>query len=362
MMNIIDRYIIKTFISTLFFSMIALYIIFIVVTLMENLDEFIDNAVKFDIILEYYLSYFPEIVKLLTPVSLLLASLFSVGKLSQNNEITAMKSGGLSLYRLMLPLFVFSVVLSFGQFYFNGNIVPKAIERKNEIEREYLKKNRSTSSIYDLYFRDSPKLNLTMQYYSSTGKFGRRVMINEFEKDNSEKLTKTIEANTIIWNDSLSNWVLKNGLTRLIKNGKVIDIIPFDSTTIKLNINHERLVRLKKDYDEMTFDELKEYIEMMKVGGKDVSYQLINYHSEMAFPFANVIVILFGIPFASIKRKGGMAVQIAAALTISFAYLIFTQVGKQLGLALALDPVLTGWLANGIFFILSIIVIFKTRT
>lgn len=361
-MNIIDRYVLKTFIFTLFFSMIALYIIFIVVTLMENLDEFIDNAVSFDIILEYYLSYFPEIIKLLTPVSLLLASLFSIGKLSQNNEITAMKSGGQSLYRLMLPFLVFSILLSIGQFYFNGNIVPKAIERKKEIEKEYLKKNRTSSSLYHQDIRVSPKKIFSFQFYSSTGKFGRRVMINEFESNNSHVLVKTIEANNIYWNDSLGIWTLKNGISRDIKNGKIIEINTFDSLIVGLNIDHEQLIRLKKDYDEMTFDELKEYIEMVKMGGKDVSYQLINYHSELAFPFANVIVILFGIPFASIKRKGGMAVQIAAALTVSFAYLIFTQVGKQVGLAIELDPVATGWLANGVFFILSLIVIFKTRT
>lgn len=361
-MNIIDKYVLRVFISTLVFSMIALYIIFIVVTLMENLDEFIDNSVQLDIIIEYYLSYFPEIIKLLTPVSLLLASLFSIGKLSQTNEITAMKSGGLSLYRLMLPFLIFSIFLSIGQYYFNGNIVPKAIERKKEIEREYLKKNRTTSSIYDLYFRDSPKKNLSMQFYSSTGKFGRRVLINEFESNNSEELTKSIEANNITWNDSLDKWVLKNGIKRDIKNGKIIEIERFDSIDVELNIDHNQLIRLKKEYDEMTFDELEEYIELMKIGGKDVSYQLVNYHSERAFPFANIIVILFGIPFASIKRKGGMAVQIAAALTVSFAYLIFTQVGKQVGLAIELDSLLTGWLANGVFFMLSLIIIYKTRT
>lgn len=262
----------------------------------------------------------------------------------------------------MLPLLIFSILLSVGQFYFNANIVPRAVERKNEIEREYLKKNRTSSSIYDLFFRDSPKRNLTMQYYSSTGKFGRRVLINEFDENNSENLTKTIEANSINWSDSLKIWILRNGIDRKIKNGKIIEISKFDSMQVKMNIDHNQLIRLKKDYDEMTFDELWEYIELMKLGGKDVSYQLVNYYSETAFPFANVIVILFGIPFASIKRKGGMAVQIAAALTISFAYLIFTQVGKQVGLAIHLDPIMTGWLANGVFFILSIIVIFRTRT
>lgn len=361
-MTIIDRYILKYFVGTLFFSLIALYFIFIVVTLMENLDDFLDNNVKIEIILEYYLSYFPEIIKLLTPVSLLLASLFSIGKLSQQNEITAMKSGGMSLYRLMLPLFIFSIFLSVGQFYFNGNIVPKSNERKKEIEREYLKKNRVSTSIIDLHFRDTPKKNLSMQFYSSSGMFGRRVMINEFESKDSPELTSITEATNINWNDSLKNWTLRNGIKRKIRDGKIIDVVRFDTLLVDLNINHEQLIKLKKDYDEMTFDELWEYIELLRVGGKDVTLQLINYHSERAFPFANMIIILFGVPFASIKRKGGMAVQIAAALIVSFVYLIFTQVGKQVGFAIGLDPLLTGWLANGVFIFISIIVILKTRT
>ena len=361
-MKLLDRYIVKDFIFTLIFSLLALYVIFIVVTLMENLDEFLDNSVKAEIIIEYYLSYFPEIIKLLTPVSLLLASLFSVGKLSQQNEVTAMKSGGMSLYRLMMPLLIFSIFLSIGQFYFNGNIVPKSNERKKEIEREYLKKNRVSNSIYDLYFRDSPTKNLSMQFYSSSGMFGRRVMLNEFESKESSNITATTEASNIVWNDSATVWVLKNGITRKYRDGKVIDVERFDSTIVKLNINHEQLIKLKKDYDEMTFVELKEYIELLQLGGKDVSLQLINYHSELAFPFANIIIILFGVPFASIKRKGGMAVQIAAALVVSFMYLIFTQVGKQIGFAIGLDPIITGWLANGVFLFFSLIVIFKTRT
>lgn len=361
-MKLLDRYILKGFILTLIFSLIALYVIFIVVTLMENLDEFLDNSVKAEIIIEYYLSYFPEIIKLLTPVSLLLASLFSIGKLSQQNEVTAMKSGGMSLYRLMMPLLAFSILLSIGQFYFNGNIVPKSNERKKEIEREYLKKDRKSNSLYSQYFRDSPNRNFSFQFYSSSGMFGRRVMINEFEKNEPSNIKSTIEASNIVWNDSTKIWILKNGITRKYRDGKVIVVERFDSTIANLNINHEQLIKFNKDYDEMTFDELKEYIELLQLGGKDVSLQLINYHSELAFPFANIIIILFGVPFASIKRKGGMAVQIAAALVVSFMYLIFTQVGKQIGYAIGLDPIITGWLANGVFIFFSLIVIFKTRT
>ena len=112
----------------------------------------------------------------------------------------------------------------------------------------------------------------------------------------------------------------------------------------------------------MTFDELHEYIVLLERGGKDVRKQLIDYHGQYAFPFANFIVILFGVPFASVRKKGGIAIQIGAAMVISFVYLLFTEVSQTIGYASDMNVVLSGWMANILFFIGGIITIVKTRT
>ena len=69
--------------------------------MMENLDDFIDQNVPYHYIIQYYLVFIPEIVRLMTPVAVLLASLFTAGKMSNLNELTAIKAGGVSLYRFM---------------------------------------------------------------------------------------------------------------------------------------------------------------------------------------------------------------------------------------------------------------------
>lgn len=360
-MKKLDIYILKNFILTLIYSIIALYFIFIIVTLMENLDDFIDENVAFSKIVEYYIYYFPEIIKLITPVGMLLATLFSIGRLANLNEVTAMKSGGMSLYRLMMPIATISILLSFGQLYFNGWVVPDVVEKKNTIEREDLKKNRKTTAIYNLYLRDDPNTNLSMQYYSSKGYYGRKISLERFEGEMNPRMIEHIEALNIRWQKDEENWKFEKGIIRKFTEDGV-ESENFEELVLELNINHDQLIKLKKETEEMTFTELRNYIKVMQVGGKDVRRMMIDYYGEWAFPFANLIIVLFGVPFASVRKKGGMAVQIGAALVVSFTYLIFTEISKTIGYSSGLDPVYIGWSANVFFTGLGLTILFTTKT
>ncbi|MEJ5287194.1 MAG: LptF/LptG family permease, partial [Bacteroidota bacterium] len=121
---IVYRYLIRLYLQIFIFSIIALLTIFIIVNMIENLDEFLDNNATTYIIVKYYLNFTPEVLRLVTPISVLVGILFSIGRLSTLNEITALKSGGFSLYQLILPYIIFNIILSFGLLYFNGWIVP----------------------------------------------------------------------------------------------------------------------------------------------------------------------------------------------------------------------------------------------
>jgi lipopolysaccharide export system permease protein len=124
--SLLDRYIVRQFLATAFFSLIAFTIIFVVIDAMERLDDFIDHDATILLVARYYLFFVPEIIKLITPVAMLLGSLFVTARLSTQNEITAMKTGGISLYRMMVPYVGVAVVVSALSIYFNGWIVPQA--------------------------------------------------------------------------------------------------------------------------------------------------------------------------------------------------------------------------------------------
>ena len=102
-MKILDRYIIRQFLVTTLFSLIAVLIVFIVIDAMEKLDDFIDRQAGWSVILSYYIYFIPEIIKLIMPVAMLLASLFVTARLSTQSELTAMKSSGISLCSAARP-------------------------------------------------------------------------------------------------------------------------------------------------------------------------------------------------------------------------------------------------------------------
>lgn len=369
-MSKLDRYILKQIVLTLIFSIVALCIIFILVNLMETMDKFIDGKVSLDIIVKYYLVYLPEILKILTPVSILIACLLTIGRLSNNNEITAMKSGGMSLYKIIFPVSIFGLILSCGQYYFNGWIVPSSNEEKASIAQEYLHKYSDDGYIVNLAFRASPSRNVLMQYYDANNKTAQRIAIEDYEyvsHDNEEvktipKLCSRLEARQLIWNDTIESWQAESGFIKKIDGLDKVSVERFSSLPVEINISPRQLARMNKKSDQLTFDEMKDYIQLLKAGGKDIRKLEIDYRSEQALPLANFIVILFAVSFASVKKRGGLAVQIAAAMIIAFSYLLCFQLAKPIGLAVDVSAVLVGWSANILFFIAGIFTLMKTKT
>ncbi len=346
---------------TLVFAVMALCVIFIVVNLMDRMDKFMDANVPLEMIIKYYLVYLPEILKILMPVSILLAALFTIGKLSNNNEVTAMKSGGMSLYRILFPIAILGILFSIGQYYFNGWIVPVANEEKERFSQVYLNKMNISNSVSNLAFRDSPTRNVLIQYYDAQTKIANRIAIEDYDTGAAPRLNYRIEAQQMIWNDTANSWIAKHGIIKRIGSSNVVTE-RFEEMPITMKIKDRQLEKINKKADEMTFDEVKEYILLLRNGGKDVRKLEIEYHAEQALPLANFIVMLFAVTFASVKRRGGIAIQIAAAMIISFIYLIFFKISQPIGLSMNLPPYMVGWSANMIFFVAGIITLLKTRT
>ncbi|MHB8930865.1 MAG: LptF/LptG family permease, partial [Melioribacteraceae bacterium] len=80
----------------------------------------------------------------------------------------------------------------------------------------------------------------------------------------------------------------------------------------------------------------------------------IEYQSRIAFAFASVIVVLFGLPISANRRRGGLAIQFGINLLITFIYLVFMKVSQAFGKSGVLNPLITAWLANFIFLLAAI--------
>lgn len=349
---ILIRYVIRQFLATFFFTLLALCLLFVIIHMFENMDKYIDKGVDVAVIMNYYVVYLPSIAKLVIPVASLLATLFSVGRMSTNNEVVAMRAAGQSATRFLLPYVAVALLISGGQLYFNGWIVPKAETIKLDIERRVLQE-ASGGSLFNLYFRDLPSRNVIIEYYDRELRTARNVAIEEYGSAEQPRLQWRIDAPKMRWDTVRTSWVADSAVRRRFVGDSVL-IDHLLNAELPFTIRHDQIVRLQLDQSELTFSELPEYIETLRIGGKDTRRQEADMASGWAFPFANLIVVMIAVPFAAVRRKGGIAVNIAAAMVLAFAYIVFSEISLAVGTSLQLSPILVGWSANGVFALLAI--------
>jgi lipopolysaccharide export system permease protein len=347
-MKIIDKYLVTQFLQTIIFGLVSFTLIFVIINMVENIGSFLDQNVSFSIILHYYVVYSPEIIKLITPVAVLFAALFTVGKAANLSELTAIKAGGVSLYRFMTPFLITALIISLLSIYFSGYVVPLANQTKEIIEMKYLNTGFNFPG-NNIFFQDSKTRIVNIAYFDNTRNQAIRVGIQEFDKADPTKMISRIDAANMSY-DTLSHiWTAYNGTQRtFIVNAQSASF--FNSIKLNyLNFKPEDLSSKQQIPENMNLGELNKLIETQKQAGNDPTSTLIEYYSRISFSLASVIVVFFGLPISANKRKGGLAIQVGVNILVTFIYLVFMQISLAFGKNGALSPLLTAWFANFIF-------------
>jgi lipopolysaccharide export system permease protein len=359
-MKILDKYLVKQFLQTIFFGLIAFTLIFVVIDMMENLDDFIDQSVPATIIFHYYLVFAPEIIRLITPVSVLFAALFIAGKSSSLSELTAIKASGISMYRFMLPFLITSFVISMLSVYFAGYVVPMANKIKTNLEMTYLKRGINYAGT-NLFFQDSKSRIVNISFFDNLSNQAVRVSLQEFEPDNPTKMVSRIDATRMTCDTTSKNWTARNGVKRIfLENGEQTSY--FDTLRLRyLGFTPKELDSKQQKIEEMNFEELKKYIKTQQQAGNDPTDTLIEYYSRYSFSMASFIIVFFGLPISANKRKGGVAVHVGINILVTFIYLVFMKISQAFGKNDAMNPILTAWLANLIFLAAAIYNLPKMR-
>lgn len=360
MIKILDKYLIRQFLQTILFGLMAFTLIFVVIDAMENLDDFFDQDLPAVEILRYYVVFAPEIIKLMTPVAVLFAALFTAGKASSLSELTAMRASGMSIYRFMAPFLITSIIISLFSIYFGGYVVPLANKTKIHIEQVYLKKGIRFSES-NIFFQDSKTRIVSIGFFDPVTNMASRVSVQEFKVEDITQMVSRIDVPRLNY-DTLNNiWIAVSGVKRFF-NGDKQKANYFD--TLKIDYLYFRpadLTKKQRKAQEMNLDELDELILAQEKTGNDPTATLIEYHSRYAFAFTSLIIVLFGLPLSANKRKGGLAVQVGLSILLTFVYLVFMKVSQAFGKNGALDPLLTAWFANIFFLIAAVIAIIKLR-
>ena len=359
-MRILTRYILRQYLTTVLFALIALCVLFVLVDLFDRLDKFLDHKTPYEVVVRFYVSYLPQIIELIPPIAIMLSGLFSIGRLSNQNEITAMRAGGVSTTKLLAPVLAVGVCLSLAQVYFNGWVVPYASRTKIELERRYLGNDSGRNVLTDLFFRESPTCNITIGRYDIDTRQGNAVTIEEFTSAQVPRISSQWEVATIEWDSASTSWIGR-GITRRWFESDTVRITAIDQLRIPFTTQHYEIMRLQESTDEMTFTELDEHIQTLRKGGKRTRVLEIDLAGQWAFPFVNVIVILLTAPFAAVRRRGGVAVNITLAMVVSISYIAFAKISQAVGATTTAPVWLVGWSSNIIFGCIGLVVLYRFR-
>jgi len=365
-MKKLDIYLLRQFVTILTFAILGFVIVFVIVDLIENIDKFIDNSVQLKIVFLFYFYTLPWFFSIGLPMATLIATVFSIGLLAKRNEWTAMKSSGISLYRIAIPLLLAGVVISFISFELDNNFVTKGNEKVTEIEQKYMRHKarrntfRTNKILHDVLLQKHEITHISLGKYSINGMEADNATILALE---NEFLTKRIDARKMFWNDSLMLWNISGySIREFDEIGKEVDvIISAKDTLINANFIPDDITKQFKSPDEMNYSELTERILLLKENGvKTVRWEVARYN-KISFAFTSLIVILFGLPLSVFKQKGGLAFAAGMSVFVIFSYYAFIKFGQSLGYKEVLDPFISAWIGNVIFAIGGFILLFSVR-
>jgi len=358
--KIIDRYIIRKFITILFFNILAFIVIFVVIDLIENLDKFLSFDATLGDVFLYYVFYIPFIIILTLPVSMLLSSLFSLGSMAQHNEIIAIKSSSVSLYRILLPVLIISFLISIATGLAGETFVPKTNRLRLDIYRYNIKKEsrQIQTSRSQIAIQDEDNRQIYIQYYETSRKRAHKVNIIQAANN---RITHRLDARFMEWNSDSSNWYLIDVTARAFTETSE-SITRYDTLRYTdSKIVPEDLLDLEIQPEEMNYAELDRFVDKMLALGADARRWLVDLYMKISYPLANFIIVLFGAPLAAKKRRSGPALGFAIALLISFIYFLFLRTGQVLGHKGDLEPWLAAWIGNIVFGVGAIIVLIRER-
>ena len=368
---LLDDYVLRTFLTNLLLILASFLVLTIVFTFFELISDIVHNKIHMLTVGEYLINQVPSLLYLVTPLSVLLGVLVTFGLMQKSNEITAMKATGISIYRAVVPILALSLGVAGGLFLLDQWYVPYANKRVETLKNLIKGRPAQTYSRPDrkwIFGQTSKKHGSEAQnrkiYYYEFYEPDRNVFgnISSFELDpHTFQISKRIFAARAHWSDDLQKWVFEKGWERSFDGDTVTQYQPFEVNTFaELNEPPNYFKKEVRQSQEMSYEELRNYIRDLQQAGFDVVRLKVALQKKLAFPLITLVMAVLAVPFAlSMGRKGALS-GIATALIIAVVYWVTSSLFEAMGNVNQLPPLIAAWAPDVIFGLTGGYLILKT--
>ena len=349
-MKVLDKYIIKKFFST-FFVMFLLFIpIGILVDISEKIDKFKEHDLSHSLIMDYYLDFIWYYGYFLIPIFVFLSVIWFTSKLSNNSEIVAILSSGISYNRYLKPFIICGIVIAFLTFISGMFIVPKKNKSFNEFQFKYLSKNKKDRNINKLYKQINENDFVYVSSYNPTRNQAYNFSYEVFEKN---RLKEKIFSHNIRWVEEDSLYRLTDYFKRkYVGNEEIIETKKIFDTIFNFSIND--LSPVTYQAKTLNLFELNKFIKIEKASGSPLlSRHVLERNKRYTLPVTILILTILAVAVASNKKRGGIGLNLALGIILAFVFIFFDKLFSVLVSQSDLNPIAGAWIPNFVFLFIT---------
>lgn len=343
----LNRYLLKQLGAFFLMALGILTTLFLVVDFFDRIDNIITETPELTLVFEYFLLKVPNTIVLMMPIAVLVSTLMTIGLLSRNSELAAMRAAGITIAEIARPIMAIGLLLSLVNLGLNELVVPYASRRVREIYNIDIKQ-KDASGAYsqnDFWWRAG-------RTFYSVGAFDSRTStltgFSAFDVAEDMTVARRINADTVTYLDPLLGWNMHGateyGFTRDLSSpdSTTYPHLPFPSPKEPTDFYYT-----ETDPSTMSYKSLRRFITEQQENGLSVETHYADLYAKFSFPFVCAIMPIIVLPFSlRPARSGSMAPSILAALCIGFGYHVVHSFAISLGRAEILPPLVAAWLAN----------------
>lgn len=361
MLKILDWYILKRYLGTF----LTLFVLFIPIGIMANLAEKIDNILENDVpflaVLKFYGNFTIHFANLLFPLLLFISVIWFTSKLANKTEIIAFLSSGVSFNRFLRPYIIGATIVTVVALLGGMYVVPKASKAFNEFNDQYLRSGRKKglTNSTNLYRKINDNELIYAHGFYPKDKYALRFTLEHFEES---KMTYKISASRLQYVEEDTIFRLSNYVKRTITDSgeDILEAKKSHDTIFDFNI--DQLTPVSYVAETLTYPQLKKFMkEEEQRGSPNMNAYKVILYKRWSLPVSAYILTIIAVAVSSMKKRGGMGVNLAFGLVIAFGFVFFDKVFGTMAVQSDFSPLIAVWFPNVVFAILAMYLLARAR-
>lgn len=357
-MKILRNYFLKEFIGPLFMALGVLTFVMILGNLIKIADMVINKGVDIGHVLKLLVLMIPFLLTYTLPIAALTAVLLSLGRLSSDNEIVAIRASGINMFSLIAPLLTVGLILSLILVVFNDRVIPYAHYASRKTIMDIGTKNPAAALEPGIFINSFEKYVLFIYRIEQNTLYNVRI----YEPQGEDRPARTIVAKKgefiVVPDKNMVKLKLADGTSDEPDPENPSNFYKLNFRTYYMSLNLAQAQdksKIEKKPKDMTIQELKKEIKKLKREGIDPTPLVSEIHEKLSLAFSCFVLMLFGIPLAVITRRREKTINFGIAFLVVGVYYLMLLGADALGMQGHLDPKFAMWIPNMIMAAIGLI-------